>query len=47
VLAFFDVTPTVNSIPVQWHKMYKKKRKNPEKKNHDSTLNFYVAELSL
>jgi len=48
VLAFFDVTPTVNSIPVQWHKMYKKKEeKTPKKKNHDSTLNFYVAELSL
>jgi hypothetical protein len=25
----------------------KTEKKNPEKKNHDSTLNFYVAELSL
>jgi hypothetical protein len=39
VLAFFDINPTVSSIPFQ-----KKKKK---KKNHDSTLNFYVAELSL
>jgi hypothetical protein len=28
-------------------KKEKKRKKNPEKKNHDSTLNFYVAELSL
>jgi hypothetical protein len=36
VLAFFDINPTVSSIPFQ-----------KKKKNHDSTLNFYVAELSL
>jgi hypothetical protein len=36
VLAFFDVTPTVSSIPVQRHKMLKKKKekKNPKKKKN-------------
>jgi hypothetical protein len=32
VLAFFDVTPTVSSIPVQRHKIKKKKKKKNKKK---------------
>jgi hypothetical protein len=40
-LVFFEVTPTLSSIPVQWHMML------VLKKNHDYTINLYVAELSL
>jgi hypothetical protein len=47
VLAFFDVTPTVSSIPVQRHKMLKKKREKKPKKKKQKQNNASFNTLTL